>query len=82
MLPYDTLTGFFSYFAPYMGDYQKYNKVVLYSLSLIFTLTFLEPWCSRNEVIENSFHVDTSDLWRLVICAGALRIKDSNMIRT
>lgn len=25
-LPYDTLTGIFSYFAPYLGDYQKYNK--------------------------------------------------------
>jgi hypothetical protein len=27
LLPYDFLTGLFSYFAPYMGDYQKYNKV-------------------------------------------------------
>jgi len=26
MLPYDFITGLFSYFAPYMGDYQKYNK--------------------------------------------------------
>lgn len=25
-VPYDTLAGLFSYFAPYMGDYQKYNK--------------------------------------------------------
>jgi hypothetical protein len=26
-LPYDFLTGMFSYFAPYLGDYQKHNKV-------------------------------------------------------
>jgi hypothetical protein len=33
LLPYDFLTGLFSYFAPYMGDYQKYNKVSLPSSS-------------------------------------------------
>ena len=27
LVPYDFLTGVFSAFAPYMGDYQKYNKV-------------------------------------------------------
>eukprot|EP00607_Mallomonas_marina_P008584 CAMPEP_0182420228 /NCGR_PEP_ID=MMETSP1167-20130531/4875_1 /TAXON_ID=2988 /ORGANISM="Mallomonas Sp, Strain CCMP3275" /LENGTH=291 /DNA_ID=CAMNT_0024595905 /DNA_START=146 /DNA_END=1021 /DNA_ORIENTATION=- len=26
MVPYDFLTGLFSFFAPYMGDYQKYNQ--------------------------------------------------------
>lgn len=26
MIPYDFLTGVFSFFAPYMGDYQKHNK--------------------------------------------------------
>ena len=26
LLPYDTFAGLFSYFAPLMGDYQKYNK--------------------------------------------------------
>jgi len=26
LIPYDFLTGVFSYFAPYMGDYKKYNK--------------------------------------------------------
>jgi hypothetical protein len=27
LVPYDFLTGVFSYFAPLMGDYKKYNKV-------------------------------------------------------
>ena len=26
LMPYDFLTGLFSFFAPYMGDYQKHNK--------------------------------------------------------
>lgn len=26
LLPYDTFAGLFSFFAPWMGDYQKYNK--------------------------------------------------------
>lgn len=26
LIPYDFLAGLFSYFAPYMGDYQKHNK--------------------------------------------------------
>ena len=26
LVPYDFLTGLFSYFSPYMGDFQKYNS--------------------------------------------------------
>eukprot|EP01042_Synura_sphagnicola_P000394 gene394-414_t len=29
IVPYDFLTGVFSFFAPYLGDYQRYNKVLL-----------------------------------------------------
>ena len=28
VVPYDFLTGVFSFFAPYLGDYQRYNKVL------------------------------------------------------